>query len=76
MNKESIANECPRCLEVEDWEYVLLYITNEEVHYEFLFRLKARLIELEDADQVAHEIMTFISDISQYSKGGDEYRTL
>ena len=43
---------------------------------EFLFRLKARLIESENVDQVAYEILQFVDDISQYLKGGDDYRTL
>jgi len=76
INKESMANKCSRCLEAKDWEHVLLWIANEEVYDKFLFWLKARLIESENADQVAHKILQFVNNISQYLKGGNDYRTL
>ena len=37
VNREYNPNECPRCLEAEDWEYVLLCVLNEEMHEEFIF---------------------------------------
>ena len=76
INKESTANECPQYLKVENQEYVLLCVSNKEVHDKFLFRLKERLIESEDTDLVAYEILQFMEDIMQYLKGENNFRML
>ena len=71
MNKEYSKEECPRCLEVEDWEHVLLYASNKVLHKEFIYRLKVQLIESEEANAEAYKILQFANDMQTYLEGSD-----
>jgi len=47
----------------------------DELKDEFLDKLKIKLLELEDADDVAHEVIQIISDIKVYLEGRGSFVT-
>ena len=55
INKVGVTDECPRCIERESLEHVILCMKNEEIREEFLFTLKKKFLTVERIEDIIHK---------------------
>ena len=66
INREAISTKYLWYINKEDWEYILLYIANEERNEEFIFQLREKVIQIEGTKEIIHEVLQFIENIKTY----------
>ena len=66
ISKKTIGNECPRCSDVETWDYVVKYKETIPLRQEFVKKMLKELCNnrLENIDE--EEILSFVEDILRY----------
>ena len=75
VNSEAMLTQCPRCINKEDQEYVLLCVANEDCNDEFIYQLKKKAIQVEGTKEIIYKVLQFINDIKTYLQQGDFFIT-
>jgi len=70
INKRMTRYKCPRCLQTEDWDYVIIYPMIREGMKEFIIRLYTELLKVKPEAINIKEILNMLSNIITYFVGG------
>ena len=70
------SNECPRCLEVEDWGYIIKCKMIHEEQKEYITTIYNKLMKLVQSDEMMHQVMDLLHDVVYYFKELQNFRTL
>ena len=66
INKRLYSNKCPRCIEVECWEHIIICKVIDTLKYKYILKLYEKLQKYSLYETMQCKIRVMILDIKKY----------